>query len=397
MRRLRSLRWAVLVAAQAAAHLAGSAACAAAAVEAVEEESTEALNTGELRSLREAIEESRSRLERYERDQRGLLEALESVDQLTEALRRELGRQREEAAAAEAERVHVEAERAPLEARLARSRAAMQGRALALYKAGELGPVQVLFAASSLREVLERARALQLLLDHDRRLLNRFRAERDAWSALEARAAAAAERHSRAVVQLEVRRRELAAERATKRSLLGRIRDDRSRERSALAELEAAARALEETLDRLDRSGGGAPAPGPGFAARRGRLAPPVDAPLVGGFGRRIDDEFHTQLFYKGVDFEADLGEVVRAVADGRVRFAGWFRGYGRLVIVDHGESYFTVSGHLAHIGVEVGQEVAEGAAIGTVGESGSLVGPRLYFEIRRGEEALDPADWFAR
>jgi len=66
-------------------------------------------------------------------------------------------------------------------------------------------------------------------------------------------------------------------------------------------------------------------------------------------------------------------------------------------VIVDHGESYFTVSGHLAHIGVEVGQEVAEGAAIGTVGESGSLVGPRLYFEIRRGEEALDPADWFAR
>jgi len=250
MRRLRSLRWAVLVAAQAAAHLAGSAACAAAAVEAVEEESTEALNTGELRSLREAIEESRSRLERYERDQRGLLEALESVDQLTEALRRELGRQREEAAAAEAERVHVEAERAPLEARLARSRAAMQGRALALYKAGELGPVQVLFAASSLREVLERARALQLLLDHDRRLLNRFRAERDAWSALEARAAAAAERHSRAVVQLEVRRRELAAERATKRSLLGRIRDDRSRERSALAELEAAARALEETLDR---------------------------------------------------------------------------------------------------------------------------------------------------
>jgi septal ring factor EnvC (AmiA/AmiB activator) len=392
MRRGRSLRAASLAALVAAQVAAGHT-----SAKASPEPSAEARNAGELSSLREAIEESRGRLERYERDQRGLLEALEGVDQLTEALRRELQRQREEAAAAEIERARVEAERAPLEARLARSRAAMQARALALYKAGELGPVQVLFAASSLREVLERARALQLLLDHDSRLLARFRAQRDEWTALGERASAAAARHTRAAAQLEARRRDLATERAIKRSLLARVRDDRSRERSALAELEAAARALEETLDRLDRGDGGAPAPGAGFAARRGRLARPVDAPLARGFGRRVDDEFHTQLFYKGVDFAADLGAVVRAVAEGRVRFAGWFRGYGRLVILDHGESYFTVSGHLAHIDVEVGQELAEGDAIGTVGESGSLVGPRLYFEIRRGEEALDPADWFAQ
>ena len=78
----------------------------------------------------------------------------------------------------------------------------------------------------------------------------------------------------------------------------------------------------------------------------------------------------------------------------GRVRYAGWFQGYGRLVILDHGGGYYTVSGHLAEIAVAVGDTVASGAPIGTVGDSGSLSGPRLYFEIRRGGEALDPREW---
>jgi len=76
------------------------------------------------------------------------------------------------------------------------------------------------------------------------------------------------------------------------------------------------------------------------------------------------------------------------------VRFADWFRGYGKLVILDHGDDYFSVSGHLAEILVGVGDRVSEGQPIGSVGETGSLSGPSLYFEIRRGAEPLDPAEW---
>jgi septal ring factor EnvC (AmiA/AmiB activator) len=81
-------------------------------------------------------------------------------------------------------------------------------------------------------------------------------------------------------------------------------------------------------------------------------------------------------------------------VADADVRFAGWFRGFGRLVILDHGAEYFSVSGHLAEMSVAVGDRVARGGVIGAVGETGSLSGPKLYFEIRRGGEPLDPRDW---
>jgi septal ring factor EnvC (AmiA/AmiB activator) len=96
------------------------------------------------------------------------------------------------------------------------------------------------------------------------------------------------------------------------------------------------------------------------------------------------------------VVFQAAAGLPVRAVAGGRVRYAGWFRGYGRLVILDHGGGYYTVSGHLAELRVAVGDAVASGAEIGTVGDTGSLSGPRVYFEIRRGAEALDPREWLS-
>ncbi len=86
----------------------------------------------------------------------------------------------------------------------------------------------------------------------------------------------------------------------------------------------------------------------------------------------------------------------MRSVSIGEVRFAGWFRGYGKIVILDHGDQYFTVSGHLSEIFVEVGDVVDEKTTIGSVGETGSLSGPNLYFEIRRGSEPLNPGDWLA-
>jgi SAM-dependent methyltransferase len=84
------------------------------------------------------------------------------------------------------------------------------------------------------------------------------------------------------------------------------------------------------------------------------------------------------------------------AVAGGIVRFAGWFRGYGRIVIVDHGDGFHSISGHLDEIYVKVGVPVEEGEALGTVGETGSLGGPSLYFELRQDGQPIDPEPWLA-
>lgn len=352
---------------------------------------------GDLERLRHAIEASRERVALYEREERGLLEALEAIEESAELLQSEVARARSRARSARAELTRTEQEAKSLAARLTRLEIAMGARARALYQAGELGAIPLLFSAGDLREFLGRVQALRLLLVHDAELLERH--QRASASLLEARtlAARAAEDSRVAERTLTERSRQLDAERERKRVLVVDRKRSRARERSALAELETAGRALEEAVAALPAEPLADFQPEAGsFEGLRGRLRAPVEAPIARGFGRVVDDASLTTTFRKGVEYDAPAGAPVRAVAAGRVRYAGRFRGYGKTVILDHGDGYFSVSSHLEWTRVSVGDAVAAGDEIGAVGDTGSLQGPQLYFELRRGAEALDPSEWLS-
>jgi septal ring factor EnvC (AmiA/AmiB activator) len=351
----------------------------------------------DLASVRSAIRDSRERVAIYEREQRGILETLEALDRSTLELRRSVASVERRAVEANTALASVESEVADLREREQVTQRAMAARAVALYRAGDAGPVAMLFSAGGIQDLLARVRTLQRLLDHDAELLERHRVESAALAEAETRARDALGNRDQVLVNLQERTAELVAERTVKRRLLSRLQRDRTSERSALVELEIAARALEETLASLDATQDAEPRRAAiSFGSLRSRLKPPVVAPIAKRFGRVVDAEFHTTTFHKGVEFDAAMGTPVRAVAPGLVRLAGWFRGYGKIVIVDHGDEYFTVLGHLDEIRVEVGDNVDAHAVVGTVGDTGSLLGTRLYFEIRHGGEPQDPADWLA-
>ncbi len=349
----------------------------------------------ELQRLRDAIRESRDRVTIYELEQRGLLETVEALDRAAAAIARDLVHVRRVSERARETLERVESEAAEIRERREVLERAMSSRAVALYKAGSAGPVRLLFAADGVRDLLSRLNALKLLLGHDIDLLERHRVESAALVEAEVRAREALDGRDLALAQLRERSGQLKREREAKRTLVARLHTDRARERAALVELETASRALEETLASLRQAPTRRSEPtGPPFASLREQLAPPVEAPIATSFGRVVDAEFKTETFQSGIEFDAPLGVDVEAVAAGQVRFAGWFRGYGKLVILDHGDEYFTISGHLADIQVEVGDEVESRGVIGTVGETGSLSGPRLYFEVRHGREPQDPCGW---
>lgn len=143
-----------------------------------------------------------------------------------------------------------------------------------------------------------------------------------------------------------------------------------------------------------------APAPRPEQPIRnlRGRLLFPVPAgEIETRFGRSKDPRFKTVTLQRGIDVRAPEGTVVRAVHGGTVVHAGWFRGYGNLLIVDHGSGMFSLMAHLATLDRAVGDAVRRGDRLGTVGESGSLKGSYLYFELRDGQTPLDPEPWLVR
>lgn len=134
---------------------------------------------------------------------------------------------------------------------------------------------------------------------------------------------------------------------------------------------------------------GGAPAAGAmvdGFAASAGRLLFPVPGRAE---ARR---NWREGADGPGIEIRCSAGSVVRAVYPGRVAFADRYGAYGLIVIVDHGDHYYTVSANLSQVAVSVGQELAQGASIGTVGDDGR--GPMMFFEVRHGGETLDPAPW---
>jgi septal ring factor EnvC (AmiA/AmiB activator) len=352
----------------------------------------------ELEGIREAIQESRDRVSIHESDERALLERLEEVDRRLLEVSQERDRARRAVSQARAKLAEIEPKLETARSRLEETRRALSKRAVALYRAGKVGPLRLLFSADSLAEMFTRAEALRVLVRHDADLVARFEVQQAGLESLRSEAARAMSERAEADRALAQVAKRLASERSAKGELLTGVREDRTSERRLLLELEQAAQALEETIRQLgaDSGRGGRDVAGSGIARRRGALLRPVEAPISAGFGKVVDPEFKTSTRRNGIDFEASAGSPVRTVAPGLVRFAGWFRGYGRIVIVDHGDGFHTISGHLDEIHVEVDQKLVEGEPLGTVGETGSLGGPSLYFELRRDGKPVDPEPWLS-
>ncbi|MEH1772770.1 MAG: peptidoglycan DD-metalloendopeptidase family protein [Nostoc sp.] len=125
-----------------------------------------------------------------------------------------------------------------------------------------------------------------------------------------------------------------------------------------------------------------------------GVMTYPSDAPTSSPFGWRMHPILGYRRFHAGLDFAASYGSKIRAADSGTVIFAGWYGGYGRAVIIDHGKGITTLYGHTSELYVTEGQTVERGQAIGAVGSTGFSTGPHLHFEVRRNGTPVDPTNY---
>jgi septal ring factor EnvC (AmiA/AmiB activator) len=188
--------------------------------------------------------------------------------------------------------------------------------------------------------------------------------------------------------------RDFERRRAARRAVLARLAaaiHGKGAELAGLKHDEARLRAL---LGRLQKAVAGIPAgPGPRrpFARLKGRLAWPTQGRIVARFGT---PRLGSLLKWRGVVIDAQPGRPVRAIAYGRVVFADWLRGFGLLLIIDHGDGYMSLYGHNQSLYKETGDWVTPGEVVATVGDSGGEVRPGLYFEIRHDGRPVNPARW---
>jgi len=257
---------------------------------------------------------------------------------------------------------------------VAARKALVQQRLRARGRLDDAAWLRILLGAQDPTDVVLRRDWLRRVLKHDAALIKSLREAQAAWQD-----ASAARRGSVERVQGET-------------SALDRQRQALESERLARAELLKAKRRSEDGDGAL-RS---ADTASTRFERERGRLPRPTPGRVVTPFGQREDEELGTRVLNKGVEIEAPLGAPVRAVHEGRVVFAGQYGGFGNLIIVSHGEGWHTLYAHLDSATRAANDRVEGGDVIGVVGDTGSLRGPMLYFEVRRDGEALDPAEFFA-
>lgn len=150
---------------------------------------------------------------------------------------------------------------------------------------------------------------------------------------------------------------------------------------------------LEEERRRASKAGRPGPS-GPGLTGKRGILAWPVRGEIVGRFGPEIHPRFGTRVPNKGIDIAAPEGTSVRCIAAGTAEFVDWLPGYGRAIIVNHGGGFYTLYAHCSRVLVANRAAITEGQVIAEVGDTDSVKGSCLHFEIRRGQEAMDPTQW---
>jgi septal ring factor EnvC (AmiA/AmiB activator) len=271
-------------------------------------------------------------------------------------------------------------------------------RIVALYKLNQLGKLNYLASADSMYQFFYRRTLLETVLEQDRQLLRQLSDITDDLN----RVAKDLDRHKQA---LSLRKQDLTREidqmRAAKNkrtALLKKIRSDKSLELAAIASLEHSAKALNKKIDRLQdesvplkKKAGSQPEL---FSDVKGLLMMPVKGKIINFYGTYTDTRFKLVNFRSGINIRADRGEPVHAVFRGTTLYASWFKGYGNMIIIDHGDHYYTVYAHAEELFKKRGEPVEAGEVIATVGDSGSIEGPGLYFEVRYHGKPVDPMHW---
>jgi septal ring factor EnvC (AmiA/AmiB activator) len=274
-----------------------------------------------------------------------------------------------------------------LEASIERARPVLAARARSLYKLGELSYLRLLLSVDRPSDMFRGYRLVTTLARRDKERIAGFRSDVEALTRARTELEGKARQALALRADLDRTRRVLEADRARKTKLLTQIVEQKETHAAYVAELQGAEKRLGDMLGGL--APGEISVPIPAF---KGVLAWPVSGRVRVPFGLRKHARFDTFTVQNGIEIEAPAEAPVHAVHEGTVVFADLFKGYGLMVVLDHGGKHHSLYAHLSEARVKIGQRLLAGEALGTVGSS--LEGAGLYFEMRFQGRPEDPQEW---
>lgn len=348
----------------------------------------------DLDRVRGEITRLRAQLDGVRQQAQSAARELEEADLELGIRTRELELATAEETRLDSEQHALESEIASLVPRIAKQKEDLRKRLVALYRLGGLSYVRAVLEIDIETNPIEAISMLSYLVSHDARAVTRFQTAQGELATRQVRLAARLQLLRQTRVAVEERRRSVALAVRQKQVVLARLRTEESGTTQQLATLEEKARRLQRLIDSLSQQKSGGLAPQLDIRSVQGALAWPVDGTVIERFGRQRNPKFSTVTINNGLKIEAAPGTAVRAVFEGTVLFSQWFKGYGNLIILDHGNRVFSLYGNVKSPLVNVGDRIANGQHIAGVGESEDASSGHLYFEIRQDNRPEDPQKW---
>ena len=312
------------------------------------------------RDIDREIEESEAKIEKFTRKEADIISTLNQVDLVLNKSRKKITILERDIAALEKKIADTTRASQDLTQKISANEQYIAKRLVALYKLSWLGRFQMMASAESLHELLQRKTAIARILAYDEKVIGQIMDNRQNLEILRSRLQAHRDEKYRSA---ELHRQEIsrmAVERTKRSRLLAYVRQEMSAQLATIDSLKQAARQLDATIQNLG-----------------------IELTAA------VPDEY-----IEDKPFEEYKGEPIQAVYTGKILYADWFKGYGNMIILDHGDSYYTVYAHIEEVFKTAGDIVEAGEVMATVGDSGSMTGPKLYFEVRHHGKPLDPLQW---
>ncbi len=341
-----------------------------------------------LSEIRKEISATRKKEKEIQGKETSILESLNALEAELYRKRKEL-RQMEGQLAQIKERLKQTGDQILMLNRgLERTREELHARLAALYKMGRTPPETILLTSQSIPDLLKIDRYFRAILDSDARLIKTYQHQVALKERYQKELSEDRRQWERSIHQVEKKKAEIEEVRKERQALLKSIQSQKLVYQKLIKELEERANNLQALVQKLEREKSllsyGTSKP----EHFKGKLPPPVHGKVISLFKERGQN---------GIEIQAEMGAEVKSVLPGRVVFADWFKGFGNIVVIDHGNQVFTVSGYCSQLMKRVGEVVAQGDVIALVGTAGALKGPSLYFEIRHQGKAQDPTDWISQ
>ena len=263
-----------------------------------------------------------------------------------------------------------------------------------IYKEGDLFSVKLLFSSEDFTDLLRRVKYLESIMAYDKTIFNKYENELADFYKKKEVLLQAKGKLNLFKNSATAKKKEIVKEKEKKKQFLVRLSKEKKRNKNLRAELVLSSKKLNQLISRLENKI--SLGEGLDISDKKGNLVSPVKGTILNNFGRKRDKIYNTYIVQNGVSIRVRKGSPVRSVFNGKILYTGTLDGYGNIIIVGHGMNYHSLYGHLDEIISKTGKHVRSGQIIGRSGDSGSINGEALYFEMRYKGNPIEPTAWLS-